>query len=205
MQHHTNKRLVYLGDASSHATIILLSELAVLGWCVDLISACRPIPGAVLPPEIKFHRLPVSAGYPLTYAAFLFAAPLILSLKPSVIHACGLSSYGIMAAVHRRFLRFKPMVLTISGADILEDAQRGMIRWSAEHALKMFEAVIAPQDDALLEELVRMAAPKDRLIYMDTGDPETIKTTAKQLERIYTKLLGGSEKPNKINLNHTIA
>lgn len=195
MQHHTNKRLVYLGDASSHATIILLSELAVFGWCVDLISACRPIPGAILPPEIKFHRLPVSAGYPLTYAAFLFAAPLILSLKPRVIHACGLSSYGIMAAVHRRFLRFKPMVLTISGPDILQDARGGMTRWSAEHAVKMFEAVIVPKDAALLEEMTRMDIPKDRLIYMDTGDPKTIKTAAKQLDNIYTKLYGGGEKP----------
>lgn len=188
-----SNRLVYLGDASSKSTTILLSEIADLGWRIHFISTERPVPGTILHPDIKYHRLPITATYPSTYAAFVLAAPLISSFKPSIIHACGLSSYGIMAAVHRRFLRFKPMVLTITGPDILTDAKGAMTRWSAEHALKMFEAVITVKDDALLGQLDRMNARTDLLNYLNTDDPKSAKNTAEQLDEIYTRLLGAGK------------
>jgi hypothetical protein len=195
MTDRTRKILVYLGDAASQATAAQLGELVNLGWMVNFISAHRPMPGTALHPGIKYRHLPVSADYPLTYAAFLFAAPLILSLKPDIVHACGLSSYGIMAAVHRRFLRFKPMVLTVSGPDILKDARQGMTRWSAEHALKMFEAVVTAEDDEILAELDRMAISKDRLMILNADNAKTTKTAAEQLAGIYTRLLSGDGQP----------
>ncbi|MEN8615356.1 glycosyltransferase [Dehalogenimonas sp. THU2] len=189
----TNKprTVLHLADASSPQTLALLNELAESGWKVHLLSHQSPAAGVALNAGIKVHRLVVSPAYPLTYLAFINAAPMILSIKPDIIHAHYVTQFGIMAAVHRRFLRFKPMVLTACGRDVLTDTQSGMTRWSAEHAIKMFEAVTAASDE-VIAALRDLEAPMHRVERIDwsAGTPESIKTAANQLDTLYSKLIG---------------
>jgi hypothetical protein len=186
-KHHNT--LLHLADAPSPATIAMLNLQARRGWKVHLISHKAP-PANYLDQRVKVHRLPISTRYPLTYLAFLVAAPIIRSVKPDLIHAHYLTRFGILAAVYRRFLRFKPMVLTACGQDVLVDARGGMTRWSAEHALKMFE-VITGDCNEVIEALYGLEAPGDLIERIDwsTGANESLESAADRLDIIYTDLI----------------
>jgi hypothetical protein len=101
-----------------------------------------------------------------------------------------LTRFGILAAVYRRFLRFKPMVLTACGRDVLVDSLGGMTRWSAEHALKMFE-VITGDCDEVVAALHGLEAPSDRIERIDwsAGTDGALEAAAGRLESIYTDLI----------------
>ena len=192
MSDNKHPTVLQLGDASSIATLKLLNRLAELGWRVHLISHKPQATNITLNTRVTVHRLPVNPTYPLTYVAFLAAAPMIMSIKPGVIHAHYLTSFGIMAAVHRRFLRFKPMVLTACGPDVIVDARGGMTRWSAEHALKMFESITGGSEE-VIEALQKLKTPMERLERIDwaTGNPDQIAIAADRLDALYTKLISG--------------
>jgi hypothetical protein len=192
MSDNKHPTVLHLGDASSIATLKLLNRLAELGWRVHLISHKPRATNITLNTRLTVHRLPVKPVYPLTYIAYLAAAPMIMSIKPSIIHAHYLTSFGIMAAVHRRFLRFKLMVLTACGPDVIVDARGGMIRWSAKHALKMFE-IITGDNEEVIEALQKLEAPMERIERIDwaTGNPDQIATAADRLDALYNKLISG--------------
>jgi hypothetical protein len=180
--------IVHLADASP-STVALINRLAERGWIVHLISHKIPPTGS-LDIRVKVHRLPVPTRYPLTYLAFLAAAPIIRSIKPDIVHAHYLTSFGIMAAVYRRFLRFKPMILTACGDDVLVDSRGGMTRWSAEHALKMFEVVTCSSKD-IAKGLQALEAPADRIEQIDwsNGASEAAESAAFRLDQIYTDMI----------------
>ena len=179
--------VLHLADASSTETLTLLNQIAALGWRVHLISHHPQAGNLKIDPNVTIHRLWVSPVYPLTYAALLIAAPMIMSIKPDIIHAHYLTTFGIMAAVYRRFLRFKPMVLTASGRDVLVETQSGMTRWSAEHALKMFETITAGKDD-IIEALKQLKAPGDRIEKIDWSGGNQ-ETAAGHLNTLYIELI----------------
>ena len=189
MKTDPRRTILHLADAPSPETIALLNLQARHGWTVHLISRRVPA-GGRLDPGVKRHRLPVSPAYPLTYIAFLAAAPVIRSIKPDIIHAHHLTSCGILAAVYRRFLRFKPMVVTACGRDVLVEAKGGMTRWSAEHALKMFEVITGDRDE-VITALHGLEAPRDRIKRIDwsVGTAETLDAAAGRLESLYTELI----------------
>ncbi|AKG53412.1 glycosyltransferase [Dehalogenimonas sp. WBC-2] len=187
MKNNKIPTVLHLADASSVETLTLLNHMAALGWRVHLISHHAPAAKFKIDPNVTIHRLWISPAYPLTYAAFLMAAPMIMSIKPDIIHAHYLTTFGIMAAVHRRFLRFKPMVLTTSGRDVLVDARSGMTRWSAEHALKMFEKITGGKDD-IVKALRQMEAPEDRIEQIDWANGKQA-TAAAQLNTLYIELI----------------
>ncbi len=189
MKNKPSPTILHLADVPSAETIALLNRLAGRGWNLHLVY--RRLPADIeLDSHIALHRLPISLTYPLTYLAFLAAAPVIRSIKPDLIHAHYLTRSGILAAVYRRFLRFKPMVLTACGPDVLAESTGGMTRWSAEHALKMFE-IITGDCDETIEALHRLEAPDDRIERIDwsSGTEDTIGAAANRLEIIYTDLI----------------
>ena len=140
----SSRTIVHLADHTPQV-VSLVNQLAERGWNVHLVCYHAP-PKKKLDSRVHVHKLPISAAYPLTYAAFLIAAPIVLRIKPDIIHAHYLTKFGILAAVHRRFLRFRSMVLTTCGADVLTESRKGLTRWSAEHALKMFEVITCDND-----------------------------------------------------------
>jgi hypothetical protein len=182
----SSRTIVQLADGSPQV-VRLLNQLAARGWKVHLICYNLP-PKAAVDRRVQVHKLPISPAYPLTYAAFLAAAPMILGLKPDVIHAHYLTRFGILAAVYRRFLRFKPMLLTACGSDVLVDSRKGMTRWSAEHALKMF-AVVTCDSDQVADALHDLDAPKGKIerAYLS-------EEAVDHLEAIYLRLIEDSAK-----------
>jgi len=191
MKNQPQYTVLHLADVSPE-TIALLDRLAKRDWKIHLLAHRVPAPG-VLDHSIVVHRLPVTPAYPLTYIAFLAAAPVILSIKPDIIHAHHLTRFGILAAVYRRFLRFKPMVVTACGQDVLVEAKGGMTRWSAQHALKMFEAVTCASDE-VAAALHRLEAPGDRIQRLDWSEDKALDTAAQRLENIYLELIRQSRK-----------
>ena len=181
---------------NSPEIVRLVNGLAERGWDVHLICHHAPAPTS-LNPRVRVHRLPVTTSYPLTYAAFLLAAPMILRIKPAVIHAHYLTRYDILAAVHRRFLRFKPMVLTAVGDDVLVESRKGVTRWSAEHALKMFEVITCGTDN-LSSGLHELETPADKTerIDLSAGANKSDKELDR-LEAIYLKLINSQTKTRK--------
>ncbi len=195
MKNQSHRTVLHLADAPSAETIALLNRLAARGWKIHLINRRLPS-GIELDSRVVYHRLPVSPNYPLTYLAFLAVAPVIRSIKPDIIHAHYLTDCGILAAVYRRFLRFKPMVLTACGRDVLVECRGGMTRWSAEHALKMFEVITGDRDEAI-EALHGLEAPADRIerINWSDGTDAGLEAAADRLETIYTELIRRHRKP----------
>jgi hypothetical protein len=86
VKNERHRTILHLADAPPPETIALLNRQTERGWEVHLIT--RQVPADVaLNTRVKAHRLPISPAYPLTYLAFLAAAPVIRSIKPDLIHA----------------------------------------------------------------------------------------------------------------------
>ncbi|APV44034.1 Glycosyl transferase 4-like [Dehalogenimonas formicexedens] len=190
----TSRTVVELAD-NSPEVLSLVNQLAQRGWNVHLI--CRNAPEVqALDPRVRVHKLPVTAAYPMTYAAFLAAAPVILGIKPGIIHAHCLTRYGILAAVYRRFLRFKPMMVTVAGPEVHPECCRGMTRWSAEHALHMFEVIISP-DAQTIETLRDLRAPAEKIeqIKVLPNAGEIPPAVIDRLEMIYSRLIESTTRP----------
>ncbi|XUX01011.1 MAG: glycosyltransferase [Dehalogenimonas sp.] len=184
----SSRTVVELAD-NSPEILSLVNQLAERGWKVHMVCHVAPEREA-LDPRVRVHKLPITTSYPITYAAFIAAAPLILRIKPDIIHAHYLTRFGILAAVYRRFLRFRPMVLTVVGADILPESCRGMTRWSAEHALHMFERITCATP-ATAEALHDLKAPAEKIEQIDLSfNTGTISATViDRLEVIYSRLI----------------
>ncbi|PPD57748.1 glycosyltransferase [Dehalogenimonas etheniformans] len=160
----SSRTVVELAD-NSPEIVSLVNQLAERGWKVHLMCHVAPEREA-LDPRVRVHKLPLTTSYPITYAAFLAAAPIILRIKPDIIHAHYLTRFGILAAVYRRFLRFKRLVLTVTGLDIKPESCKGMTRWSAEHALHMFETITCATH-AIAEGLHDLKAPAEKIEQID--------------------------------------
>ncbi|ADJ25894.1 conserved hypothetical protein [Dehalogenimonas lykanthroporepellens BL-DC-9] len=183
------RKIVWLLEQPSAMDVRTAGELKKTGWDVHMVGHRVKDKGSLQAPEVARHTLPLGVRYPLTYGAFLTAAPLLLWLRPQIIHAHGLSSHGILTAVYRRFLRFRPTVLSVTGPDVTRDAAGGMIRWSAEHALRMFEVIITPDDKFTLDALNRLEPLQDRIIIRDTDGYNDAVARAAELAAVYEKLL----------------
>jgi hypothetical protein len=188
--------VVELAD-NSPEIIQLVNRLADRGWRVHLIGHVVPAIKS-LNPNVQVHKLPITTAYPMTYAAFLAAAPMILRIKPDIVHAHYLTRFGILAAVYRRFLRFKPMMLTVLGDDIFVESRKGMTRWSAEHALKMFE-VITCNSENLASGLHELETPADKIEQVDLSAEakDNSDKAMDRLEAIYLKLIESQSKNRK--------
>lgn len=182
--------MVHLIDHPSAPDVELLERLADLGWNVHLVYS-RAESGQLIKisSRITAHRLPLNTRYPWVYLAFIAAVPIIYPIKPDIIHAHYLTRFGILAAVYRRFLRFKRLVLTICGPDVLIEASRGMVKWSAEHALKMFELVTCPSEP-IASHLKRLGVPPSRMLRVDlAGTENQLEAAAAKLAERYAVLM----------------
>jgi glycosyltransferase involved in cell wall biosynthesis len=110
----------------------------------------------------------ISPHYPATYASLLEVAPLILRIKPDLIHAHYLSHFGLLGSFYSKLFNFKPFVLTVWGSDILRE-----INWF-NHSMKKQALsradVITCDADHMVKVLTNLGAVegKVKLIYFGT-------------------------------------
>lgn len=162
-------KILYLANAASVHTLRWINYFADQGWEVHLLTWRKPLTSFKLHPNLKVHRIHIPQVYPLTYLAFIQALPMILKIRPNIIHAHYLSHFGIMASLYRRLFRFKPIVLTAWGSDVLVDASKGVTRWAVRNALQTADIVTCDGENALLA-IERLGRPKNQinLIYFGT-------------------------------------
>jgi len=95
---------------------------------------------------------------------------LIKKIRPDIIHATNVNTFGILAGLYGRLSGFKPIVLVALGSDILVYAKRfGFTRWLTKYALKKADCVTCAGEH-MVEELISLGtdSKKIKLIYFGT-------------------------------------
>lgn len=141
--------LCLLGDATSVHVQRWAREMLARGWRVSLVTARpEPIDGVeqvVLPPVRR------SADWLLRTGA---ARRAVQRLKPDLVHAHYVTSYGYLAARSG----WQPLVITAWGTDLLVTPRRGAIwRWLTAWSLRRARLVTGDSDDLLA--VARQLAP----------------------------------------------
>jgi glycosyltransferase involved in cell wall biosynthesis len=161
-------RICYLANAMSVHSLRWVNYFAEHGYHVDMITWHALGKNAVISPRVVLHRLFISPHYPATYASLLEVAPLILRIKPDLIHAHYLSHFGLLGSFYSKLFNFKPFVLTVWGSDILRE-----INWF-NHSMKKQALsradVITCDADHMVKVLTNLGAVegKVKLIYFGT-------------------------------------
>jgi glycosyltransferase involved in cell wall biosynthesis len=104
-------------------------------------------------PGVQVHRLPTGG---LGRVGYLLAVPVLISLarriRPDVVHAQYVTSYGFISAL----ARLRPRVVTAWGTDVLISPQQSVLsRFLAGHAVRSADAVttVAEHMNAAVEAL----------------------------------------------------
>ena len=130
-------RVVYLADAPYIHTRRWVQHFARLGWEAHVIS--------FRPAEIEGATVHYVDGFEAAgKARYLVHARrvrrLIRSLRPDLLHALHLTSYGFLAGLSG----FQPSIVSVWGTDVLEaPSLTPMHRWITRHALARAGAVTA--------------------------------------------------------------
>ena len=148
-------RVLYVADAASVHTQRWAVAFRDLGAEVA-VASFRP---AVIE-GVAVHRLP-TAG--LGRAGYLLALPalrqLSARLRPDVVHAQYLTSYGFLAAA----ARLRPLVVTAWGSDVLVSPQESALaRWLVGRALRGADAVTTVAEH-MNAAVVALGAPAERV------------------------------------------
>ena len=89
-------------------------------------------------PNVIVHRIFFPPHYIARYGALLEITRLIRKIRPDIIHAHNIGTFGILAGLYARVSEFRPIVLTTWGSDILIDAKSlwkgGLIKYALEKA-----------------------------------------------------------------------
>jgi len=147
-------RVVYLADAPYIHTQKWVRHFAALGWEAHVLSF-RPaeIPGATVHYIDGFEAIG-KARY-VVHARRVRS--MIRELKPDLLHALHLTSYGFLAGLSR----FQPSIVSVWGTDILEAPDlTPMHRWITKHALARAGAVTAT--GLRLAEATLLYLPRDK-------------------------------------------
>lgn len=155
----TIRRVLLVADGESVHTVRLAGAFVEAGLDVHLAAFAYPagLPG------VKIHQLNSAVGGDGRY---LLAVPqlrrMIRRVRPDIVHAHYLSSYGVMAALAAA----GSLVQTAWGSDLLVTAQRPVPRRLAGFALR--RALLATGDSqSLLDEISRLApgTPTHRFVF----------------------------------------
>ncbi len=148
-------RVVYLADAPYIHTQRWVRHFAERGWDAHVISF-RPaaIEGATVHYVDGFEQ--IGKGRYLVHARRVGA--LIRELRPDLVHALHLTSYGFLAALSGA----QPSIVSVWGTDVLEAPSLSLVhRWITRHALANAGAVSATGMRLAEATLPQMPAGKD--------------------------------------------
>ena len=154
------KSVALLCNPQDEFILDLIPVLRKEGWQVHVF--CHEQAPSSIKTKATIHRLPVSVKYPLTYLSFTASFFRLLFLRPQVVHAHGISSYGVYTALMRRFFRIKPLVMSFTGPDLLDEGSKGMTGWAVRHTIHMADRLLAKSD--LRETLIKMGAKESHLV-----------------------------------------
>ena len=155
-------RVVYLADAPYIHTQRWVRHFAQLGWDAHVISF-RPaeIAGATVHYVDGFEAIG-KARY-VVHARRVRA--LIADLRPDLLHALHLTSYGFLAGLSG----FQPSIVSVWGTDVLEAPTLSpMHRWITRHALAHAGAITATGRN-LAEATARYAPPGAKIHVIPYG------------------------------------
>ena len=113
-------KICLLGDIASIHLQRWAKQLAQLGHEVSIISfETAPMPNNIKIYQIK-SKIPTKLKYIISIPAII---KIIKNIKPDLIHAHYLTSYGFIGAC----LNFKPLIVSAWGSDVLITSQKNLI------------------------------------------------------------------------------
>jgi len=133
-------KVCFLGNINSGHLVRWVNHFAQQGWDVHVISWRPPRNGVIFIKNITIHRLKTPPHYIGLLGALIEIYWLILIIKPSLIHAHYISTYGILAGIIKRLHRKYPVILTAWGSDIFIES-KGWKRPLIKHALKQANCI----------------------------------------------------------------
>ncbi len=166
-------KLCFLGDAPSVHTQKWASYFVQRGHRVHIISF-RPssIDGA----EVHYitSRIPSKLKYLFNIRR---VRDIVHSLKPDILHAHYLTSYGFLSALSR----FHPLVMTAHGSDLLISPRKSLIlNQLVRYALGKADLVTTVAEH-MAEELVKLGVPRDKILVFQYGvDRDVFKCRGKE-------------------------
>lgn len=176
-------RITYLADASDIKTLMWANHFAERCWKVEIISHKPPHPNFELNENIKIRSFFFSPNYPMSYLAFIELMPTLIFNRPDVIHARNFASYGVIAALFRRLLRFKPLVVTATGKDILKDSKTHK-GWSIKHTAALAD-LITCSNEGVANELAKMNVSRNKIFVLENFD----EYETSEIERVLIKTI----------------
>lgn len=129
--------ICYLGNAASIHLIRWANYFAEREWDVDIITWRLPADMTKLNSSIKIHRVYFPPHSILRYGTLLEIIALMRKIRPTIIHGHYLSNFGALAAMYGRIFKFKPVILTVWGNDLLFDIktiQKHLIKFTILNA-----------------------------------------------------------------------
>ena len=161
--------ICFLGNAYSIHTTKWVKFFADRGHNVHLISYDRP--KEYLPPNINLYLIGKKLPFKLWRINTLFNLPLafcqtkkiIKRIKPDIIHAHYITSYGHLALL----TGFRPLVVTAWGSDILITPKESIIAGKIVKSVLKKTDLITCDADHMKEALIRFGADpfKIKIIY----------------------------------------
>lgn len=191
--------ICYLGNAAAIHVQRWVNYLAERGWKVDLITWHPPSKYHKIHPDVSVHRILFPPHYITRYGALLEITRLIIKIRPEIVHACNISTFGTLAGLYNCLSGFKPIVLTAFGSDILIDA-KSYKKWLIKYALKKADSITCDAEH-IREELIGLGADPQKisLIYFGT---DIQKFSPKQNGEIIREKMTVNDSPMIISLRN---
>ena len=160
--------ICYLGNAASIHIVRWVSYFAEVGWNVDLITWHPPTNNSGIHPAVNIHRILFPPHYIARYGALLEIIKLIRKIKPDIIHAHYVMTFGILAGLYSGLFNFRPTILSAWGAFGLRHSKL-LHRWLIKYAFKKADCVHCDGEN-MIELLTKLGADpkKINIIYFGT-------------------------------------
>lgn len=161
------KHICYLGNAGSIHVQRWVNYLVEHGWKIDLITWHPPSEYHRIHPDVKVHRIYFPPHYIARYGALVEVIRLIRKIRPDVVHACYVSTFGILAGYYNHLTGFNNIILTSLGSDILIDP-KGFKKWLVKYALRRAKFITFDGEN-MKEALIDLGADSQKMIEIRFG------------------------------------
>lgn len=161
------RHICYLGNAAAIHVQRWVNYLVEHGWEVDLITWHPPSKYHMIHSDVIVHRIHFPPHYIARYGALLEITKLIRKIRPDVIHACNVGTFGILAGHYNHLTGFNNIVFTPFGSDILIDP-KGFKKWLIKYALKRAEFITCDAQH-MREALINLGADPKKIIFICFG------------------------------------